>query len=146
MEGDSCFIVLNKFVKFISITNVKFTETKDPFIDIYWVFIAYSCWFKKIISIFFSFCLWDIFLDIFIKPNSFVKIDCLQVIEIDIIVYFSKLFYLLFSKYTECFFFRNQSIIEKTKSKKIVHSSIKIILSWLISFVILDRIFWSLHE
>lgn len=52
--------------------------------------------FEKIIGVFFCLSLWDVLLNVLIKANCLVQIDCLEVIEVDVIVYFGQLLQLIF--------------------------------------------------
>ena len=86
MESHCGLVILDELVEFFSIAYIQLTKTKEPFVNIHGMLVAYGRGFQEIIGIFLSLGLRNILLDIFIKSNSLVQIYGLELVEIYIII------------------------------------------------------------
>lgn len=77
--------------------------------------VADSRGFQEIIGVFFSLSLRDVLLYVFVKPDSLVEVDGLEIVEIDVIVDLCQFLHLLISQYVECLFLWDESIAEKAR-------------------------------
>jgi hypothetical protein len=78
------------------------------------VLIANGSSFQKVVGIFFSLGLGDILLNVLIEPDCLVQINCLLVIEVDIIKNLLKFGLLLLAQFAKCFLLWDQCAAEKS--------------------------------
>ena len=72
LRYDRSLVIINKLLKLVFVCVMQFSKAEKPLVYVHGVFVANGCRFQEIICIFFCFGFWNVFLDVFVKPDCFV--------------------------------------------------------------------------
>lgn len=115
MQSHSGFVIIDEFIELLGITYIELRKTKEPLINIDRMFIANGGRLEKIICILLCLCFCYILLNIFVESHSFVQVNGLKIIEVNIIENLCKLGFLITIEYCKCFLLRNEHLTEESK-------------------------------
>lgn len=109
LSSHSSFVIINEFLELNFIREVQFGKAKKPFVNVHRMLVTDGRSLQEIISVFLSFGLSNVFLDIFVKSHCLMQIDGLLIIKVNIVEDLFQFCLLVLTQLSECFLLGNQS-------------------------------------
>ena len=114
LQPHCCLVVVHKLVELVLVTDVQFTETEDPLIDVDGVLVADGRRLQEVIGILLSLGLSDVLIDVFVESDCLVQVDGLQIVEVDVVEDVCQFLLVVLGQHVEGLLLRDEGIAQET--------------------------------